>query len=435
MQKSIFTQTGNTLQLLQRFDLERLAKETGCYLRKPRKLSILLFTAAILDAVLKGKALSLRKQALNISLMGGITYAKQSFAQRIRPATAVYMRAVLGLFISEAASKDKVKGSLKKAFKLFNRVLIQDSTCVKLHPSLAPHFPGASNHTGKKLSTLKLQATFDLMRNSLVDFSLSGFRRNDQTASSDILAICQKGDLILRDLGYFVLEVLAKIDGKKAWFISRYETGVCIYDPDTRERLCLLELLNQQGCVDQAVLLGQKQQLPVRLVAVRVPPNVANERRRKANANRDRRSRASKEKRQLMGWSVFVTNLKPEAHSRDFIVQAYASRWRIETLFKAYKQHLSLRELAPGSLSYVHIQIYAKLCWISLAHRAFNELYPLKPLSFVKFTEVFSWLHCSGHIGNLLRLDMNELKAWIAYFSKYEKRKRPHFFQKLKALS
>ena len=70
--------------------------------------------------------------------------------------------------------------------------------------ALAPFFPGASNQTGSKQAQLKIQAYYDLRNESFVDFSLSSFRKNDQAASKDILALAQPNDLILRDLGYFV---------------------------------------------------------------------------------------------------------------------------------------------------------------------------------------------------------------------------------------
>ena len=107
----------------------------------------------------------------------------------------------------------------------FERVLIADSTSIGLPKVLAPFFPGASNQTGSKQAQLKIQAYYDLRNESFVDFSLSSFRKNDQAASKDILAVAQPNDLILRDLGYFVLAVFKQLDQRGCFFVSRLKTG------------------------------------------------------------------------------------------------------------------------------------------------------------------------------------------------------------------
>ena len=42
--------------------------------------------------------------------------------------------------------------------------------------------------------------------------------------------ISKKGDLIIRDPGYFVLEVFGKITDKGAFFISKLRYGIYVYD-------------------------------------------------------------------------------------------------------------------------------------------------------------------------------------------------------------
>jgi hypothetical protein len=43
------------------------------------------------------------------------------------------------------------------------------------------------------------------------------------------------GDLLIRDLGYFVLKVLGGIIEKKAFFISRLRYGITLYDEIGKE--------------------------------------------------------------------------------------------------------------------------------------------------------------------------------------------------------
>ena len=105
------------------------------------------------------------------------------------------------------------------------------------------------------------------------------------------MSIVKPGDLIIRDLGYFVLSVLNAIALKGAFFITRLKHGVSIFELDGKTPFNLLKQLRKYGLLDIDVIVGAKEKLFVRLVAIPVPDDVAAERRRKAKNNRDRRSR------------------------------------------------------------------------------------------------------------------------------------------------
>jgi len=79
-------------------------------------------------------------------------------------------------------------------------------------------------------ASLKIQWIADLktVRGACL---LSGFTRNDQAAAPDILEIARPGDLVLRDLGYFTVAVLAKLARQKIAFLTRYRHGITLYDP------------------------------------------------------------------------------------------------------------------------------------------------------------------------------------------------------------
>ena len=78
----------------------------------------------------------------------------------------------------------------------------------------------------------------------------------------------------------------------------------------------------------------------MRLIAVKLPPNVAAQRRQKRKNNRDKRLRYTKRAKFLLGYEIFVTNLDKERFDASQLLSFYGLRWRIEILFKAFKQHL-----------------------------------------------------------------------------------------------
>lgn len=135
-------------------------------------------------------------------------------------------------------------------------MLLHDSTVQALPDHLADLFPGSSNQRQKKRAAFKIQFIADLLNATLVQCFPSGFTRNDQAAAADILAVTRPGDLILRDLGYFALPVLAAIEAKRAFFLSRLKHGVRVYDL-TGQPLDLARELKAQGGFDREVLLGQ----------------------------------------------------------------------------------------------------------------------------------------------------------------------------------
>ena len=68
-------------------------------------------------------------------------------------------------------------------FKIFNRLLIADSTTLALPRALASVFPGARNHgASTRQSQLKIQCYYDLLTERIVHFTLASFRQNDQAA-------------------------------------------------------------------------------------------------------------------------------------------------------------------------------------------------------------------------------------------------------------
>lgn len=347
------------------FDQEQLetsARQCGFLRRKPRKITPLLFVQAAVLLVSQ-RAVSLSRWSALLGVIGGMSVAKQSLWQRVNTHSVAFLEDILGRVIGE-----RLQGGerpVPEALKSFARVFIQDSTAIKLSAKLAAVFPGARNHHGAKNGVLKLQAVYELVSQRFVHFSLSGFTRNDQAAAYDILSLLKPGELVLRDLGYFVIGSFQQIACCGAFFLSRFRLDSKVYDPRTGRELNLLGHLKRQGQMDQQVLLG-RQRMAVRLVAVKLPEPVAAQRRRKARSNRDKRCHPKARSLQLLGWSIFVTNVPSQRCSAKTIAQLYGLRWQIESLFKVWKSHFGLTQVPRGSTDQLLVMIYARLVFITV---------------------------------------------------------------------
>jgi hypothetical protein len=129
--------------------------------------------------------------------------------------------------------------------------------------------------------------------------------------------------------------------------------------------------LQKYGAMDKIVLVGAKgTELRCRLIAVPLPDAVANERRRKAKQDRHHSANHSDEYYELLGYSVYITNVDDNTWTADEAVKAYRSRWYIETLFKGWKSHLNIRFGLPDTHSMTSFRaeyfIYASLLMVSI---------------------------------------------------------------------
>jgi hypothetical protein len=144
----------------------------------------------------------------------------------------------------------------------------------------------------------------------------------------------QKEALYLMDLGYFKLNLFKKIIERNAFFVSRLLTGTKLLNRE-KQPLDLLATLSASGPLfSQQVLLGAQAKIPVRLIAQRLPQEIADRRRQKLKESHKRRgSTPSQESLALQNWSIYITNTDETQIKQEHIHQTYALRWQIELLF------------------------------------------------------------------------------------------------------
>lgn len=375
-----------------------------------------------------------------VGLLGQVCLSKQALWERISTRAVAFLQAILALVVHRQLTRSHALPPT--ALEPFARVLIQDSTTIALTPELAAAFPGARNQRGVAHGHLKIQAFYNLRAQRFVHFRLSGFNRNDQAAAPDILALARPGDLVLRDLGYFVLDPLQQLDQRGAFFLSRLRSDSTLYDPDTGRPLDLLRALRRQGRFDAVVLLGEIR-LRVRVVAVPLPPAVVAERRRKARRNRDQRSQPSARHLALLGWGLFVTNVPQTRWSAATVAQVYGLRWRIETIFKAWKSHFQLTTVPRGSATQLEAMIYARLIFVTVFAQTCAGASPYRESSGCS-PPPLSLLRLASLLGDFFLVLCMEAwgKSWresflrqLDYHGRYERRTRSDFVKTLMKLS
>jgi hypothetical protein len=284
--------------------------------------------------------------ACSLATIIGERVSKQAIFERMTPAWVATIKALVKEVIKEqAASQPK-----KKLFDRFGQIWLQDSTCVQLPSILFNKYRGNTSG-GKKNAVAKLNIIVNVVTGFCPVMSWSGFTVTEQRLSPDIMSIAQPKDLVIRDLGYFVLSVLNKMNESCIYFLSRWRNGVIVYEKASGKEINLKRLLKGKTYVDIEVLCGKDEKVKARLVAVKLPAEQANERRRKAKNDRHRNANHNKTYYYLLGYSIFITNVKEDIWSYKEVAEAYRVRWQVEILFKSWKSGFCMERLIPDAVS------------------------------------------------------------------------------------
>lgn len=321
--------------------------------------------------------------------------------------------------------------------KNYKRILIQDSTIIALPVWLSRFFPGNVSR-GEKKSQLKIQVVYDILSNRFIYFEITAFTTNDQSKAKDLLKLATREDLVIRDLGYFVLDCFDKMNEQSIHFISRMRYGIKIYDLKSGEEINLLQEIKKKKRYDQWVLIGKKQKVKVRLIALPLPEQQASIRRRRARQDRDQRLNHTKEYYKLLSYQLFITTEDKQILSSTQVASIYGLRWRIESIFKCWKSGFQLQKIISQTCSLTKDRvlaiIYMMLIFILLFQvtiynqvRKATEKIENKLISLLKLCQ-----YITSHFLPFLEQSFRSLMPLIIYHCRYDKRHdRQNFLQKI----
>lgn len=376
--------------------INRIGKSSGFIKRKSKKISAYHFVVGFLVSCCNGMN-TFSEWALQISLLSGNRVSKQGVFDRLHARATAFAEQLL----KKALLQQSGRRFNSRLFDCFKRVLLQDSTTLKLPQELASVFPG--NHSrGEQKAVARIQNIVDIKVMKYIRFSLGAFTQNDQSASGDILSLVGKGDLVMRDLGYFSIAVFKKFIEAGVDFVSRLKYGVTITDRCGKPVL-LKDLLKQKGGVDRWVYIGKEKRIWVRLVMIPVPPQEAAEKIRKAKQDRDARLNHSKEYYQWLAFNVYITTVDKEIWTAKQVYKAYSVRWQIEIIFKSWKSGFNLQHILHEGCTNEHrvkVAIFLMLLFICLF---MQKIY-------LRYKNVIE--HTTGKTISLLKLSIYGFKSF-----------------------
>jgi len=349
------------------------AVTSGFYKRSPRKIDACSMLAAVCSEAAKGSP-SCNDLAASIeSSNPGQGPSRQAVHLRMGDPLQAFVNRLLEDLIArsifDATAHTTNTEDRARQFGGYKRVLVQDSTIIKLPPHLFEEFSGVSN-AHSKVCNARVQATYDLRAQSLLHFSIDPYSKNDQAAAPELPI--QAGDLVLRDRGYFATNEIQRHVEAGADCIYRHKTDIIYLDPESGVPIDLPKMLRANPNLDIPVLLNNQKRTPVRLVSARVDEETANLRRMKAKKEAHGHN-PSKAVLELMDWTILITTIAPQKADFRALLAVYGLRWRIEVIFKAWKSHVNFGHLHRVSKTQMLILLKARLflitCSTNVLHR------------------------------------------------------------------
>ncbi len=411
---------------LSRDKVRQLAFETGFCERASGKISAPDFLIHLCLQSVTG-VVSYNDLAARIEVHTGVTASRQAYWERMDESCVRFFQSILERIMLSKCNPDEVHAFNRQG--RFKRILLHDSTIIKLPLGLFKAFSGVKN-AHRAVCNARIQGIYDLLSGKFVQFSIDPYSKNDLASTLEIPV--QAGDLVLRDRGYFTIEALDKHKREGADSIYRYKHATSLYDAATGQKIDLLELLTRKGSVDEPVNAGPEQRTHLRLIAVPVPEETANLRRMKAK--KEMRHAPSQELLKLMSWTIFLTTITDPSITFKEVLALYRLRWRIENIFKTWKSYFSFEKVHNVPEIQLRVLLNARFIMITLAYerlfsRLLGQVYRAtgRLLSLIKFTRYITQnLSIMPKLLNAHRLHPQSCRALQRYCT-YEKRNRSNF--------
>ncbi len=365
---STVTQVVQVMQTLFNEPARKLARETG-FVQRRSKLGGAEFAQTLVFGWLANPDATLEELS-QTAIAVGARVTPQAVHKRFTPEAADFLEQLL----NEAVQQ--VIGAESKAIPIlqrFNGVYLTDSSVIALPDALAEVWAGCGGSAPEGTSAaVKMQVRVDFSKGSLQGPLLQAGRAHDQNSPLPTMPL-PKGALHLADLGYFKLDTLRDYDRQGVYWLMRSKVSTIIYDQNG-QRTTFAQLLAAQSGVqaDLAIQLGASHRIKCRLLAMRVPPDVAQKRRRQLHARaRKKGQTVSKARLQLADWTYYITNVPAQMLSVQEAMTVAGVRWQIELLFKLWKSEGKLDTSRSHKPWRILCEVYAKLLALLIQHWIF----------------------------------------------------------------
>jgi hypothetical protein len=359
---------GEALEQVLEKDANRLAREIG-FVKRERNLSGADFVQTVVFGWLEKGDASLERLT-QVAQEREVTISGPGISKRFTPQAALLLEKVLGRLAQYRMCAEAVEIPL---LRRFSAVILEDSSSVTLPTVLVNVWQGCGGKRNASKSAVKMHVRWDVLSGELTGPVLTDARVPDVRGPFKETPL-PAGSLYLADLGYFDLawlgQLAKRVDGEKRFFLMRLKGQVKLYWR-TGKQIELHGLLPQQvgQAAQYGVLVGVQARLPARLIMIRVPKEVAEQRQERLieDAKKDGKQ-VTEEQLYLAHWILLITTVPVKRMSIAEALILVRLRWQIELLFKLWKTYGQVDEWQTKKPWRILCEFYGKLIAMLLQH-------------------------------------------------------------------
>lgn len=302
----------------------------------------------------------------------GVSIEKQGLDCHFTERTADFLLALLQRAVEYVVCANVVSVPLLQQFRA---VLIEDGSSISLPSVLQRVWRGCGGRAAtadkdaKTQAALKITVRWDLLAGRLHGPYLQEGRQHELNS---VLRqqVMLPGSLWIADLGYWSLKWLHSLHQSGVFFLMRYKAGIVLWHE--QQRLDLLTVLPQVAGERMELLVAvgaTKLVSGVRLLAERVPDQVATQRQERIRAYADDHGKPINPLVwELAHWTIVLTNVPVSLLTFEQALALLRARWQIELLFKLWKESGLLDDWKASDPWRILCEVYAKLLAMVVQH-------------------------------------------------------------------
>src|SRR5660397_81810 len=302
-----------------------------------------------------------------------------SWYERFTPELVEFLKLCVTHAIEQLAQEQSKNLSEKLA--KFKDLLIQDSTIIRLHKSLAKKFPAARSRT--VAAGVKVGMLISAIANGPKNIGIFAERANELKTLR--IGPWIKDRILLIDLGFFKHQLFARIKDNGGFFVSRLKASS---DPLIVEvhNVCRGNSIDVKGKYISEILSKLKRQI------LDVEVEISFKRR-----NYNGKEKLDTERFRLVAifneeeekYHVYLTNILNEDLGSEDVVKLYGARWDIELMFKELKSRYDLDVINTKNTQIIEAYIWISILTLLISRRIYNIVRKYSPKEkIVRYTQL-----------------------------------------------
>lgn len=290
--------------------------------------------------------------------------AESSWYMRFTPELVEFLKVCVTHAIEQLAlEQNKV---LSEKLAKFKDVLIQDSTIIRLHKSLAKKWPAARSKT--VAAGVKVGMLVSAVANCPKSVGIYAETLNELKTLR--VGPWIKDRILLIDLGFYKHQLFAKIKENGGYFVSRLKESA---DPLIIDvyNTCPGNCIDVKGKYLSEILSKLKRQVLDVEVGISF---------KRPNYNGKSKTRMDTERFRLVAvfnkeeenYHVYLTNISKDDLSPEDVAKLYGARWDIELIFKELKSRYDLDVVNTKNPQIVEAYIWIAILTLFISRRIYN---------------------------------------------------------------